>query len=115
MIEWDKDLRTRGKAQKKEKKIRKLVEKRKLRSIGYYCLAFPSNKENILDIYNMGEFLFDHYRKDHSENVHVIGLADSRDEAAELARDIIDEVYRNSGTFNVERYFTDARDRLTDS
>ncbi|MCR5830353.1 MAG: hypothetical protein K6F93_08430 [Lachnospiraceae bacterium] len=105
MIEWDNNLRLRGKARKKEKKIKKLVEKRKLRSVGYYALAFPSNKENILDIYNMGEFLFAHYRKDHTDNVHVIGIADNREEATELARDIIDEVYRESGTFDVERYF----------
>jgi len=115
MIEWDKNLRTRGRARKKEKKIKKLVEKRKFRSIRYYCLAFPSNKENVLDIYNMGEFLFDHYRKDHTSNVHVIGLADNRDEAAELAREIIDEVYRKSGSFDIERYFTDAGDHLTNS
>ncbi|MCR5431195.1 MAG: hypothetical protein K6E95_01415 [Lachnospiraceae bacterium] len=114
MIEWDKDLRARGKAKRKEKKIRKLVEKRRLRSVNYYCLAFPSNKDNILDIYNMGEFLFAHYRKDYTSNIHIIGLADNRDEAAELARDIIDEVYRKSGTFDVERYFRDARNHPAD-
>jgi len=115
LIEWDKNLRARGNARKKEKKIKKLVEKRKLRSIGYYCLAFPSNKQNILDIYNMGEFLFAHYRKDHTDNVHVIGLADNRDEAAELAKEIIDEVYRKSGSFDVERYYRDARNHPADS
>ena len=113
MIVFHDKLRCMGKAKKKERKIRKLVEKRKLRSLKYYCIAFPSNKENILDIYNMGEFLFAHYRKATSEDVHIIGLADSRDDAAELVREIIDEVYRESGTFDVERYFTDAGDHLT--
>lgn len=114
MVEWDKNLKTRGKAGKKEKKIKRLVEKKKLRSLRYYCVAFPSNKENILDIYNMGEFLFSHYRKDTSSNIHVIGLADSRDEAAELAKEIIDEVYRSSGSFDVERYFRNYGDRIAD-
>ncbi len=115
MITFHEKLRCIGKAKKKEHKIRKLVEKRKLRSLKYYCVAFPSNKENILDIYNMGEFLFEHYRKDTSEDVHIIGLADSREDAAELVREIIDTVYRETGTFNVERYYTDARDHLTNS
>ena len=60
-------------------------------------------------------FIGDYEKVKELDDVHIIGLADSREDAAELVREIIDTVYRETGTFNVERYYTDARDHLTNS
>lgn len=107
MLIWDKNLRCTQKLKGKCDKIKKRAEKKRLLSVKTYCIALPSNSDNVLDIYNMGDFLFDHYRKDETK-IHIIGIAESNDAAVEMVRDIIDEVYKETGTFDVERYFLNA-------
>lgn len=38
------------------------------------------------------------------DEIYVVGIAKGRDEAYELVRDIVDEVYKNTGGFNISRY-----------
>jgi len=94
-----------GKKERKVKKIKKLVDRKSKRLLGYSCITLPTNKENILDVLNMGELLFKHYNSPEAQDIYILGLAKGRDDALELVRDIIDEVYKNTGTFDIERYF----------
>lgn len=106
MICWNKKMRFSAQARKNAAKIMKRVSKRSLKAVTSYCIALPSNKENLLDIMNTGELLFSHYR-DSEDPLVVIGLAESRESAIELSRSIIEEVYRETGGLDLEAYFGD--------
>ena len=43
-------------------------------------------------------------KKENRENLYVLGIADGKDEALEVVRTIIDEVYTNTGSFNISGY-----------
>lgn len=114
MIVFDENLRCTQKLSGKVDKIRKQVSRRKLLAAKVYCVAFPSNGDNILDIYNTRDFLFKYYRKGDAV-VHIIGIAESEDAAQEMVREIIDEVYSKTGNFDVERYFLNASSNTADT
>ena len=42
--------------------------------------------------------------KNVNEEIYVVGLAKGRDEALNLVRDIIDEVYNATGGFDIREY-----------
>ncbi len=104
MISWSENLRTTDKLRNKTEKIKLRVEKKKLTGIGTFCICFAQNTDNLFDIYNMGELMFSHYRNS-SNRIHIIGIAESRDKAKELAAALIDEVFKNTGGFDVRNYF----------
>ena len=54
----------------------------------------------------MAELLFKHY-EECEEEIHIIGLAESREAAIGLAADIIAEVYEKTDGFDVKRYFNE--------
>lgn len=91
-------------ARKNKYKVLGHVIKKRL-SFDTYLITLPSNTSNILDIYSSNILLQSHYKKKYiTENVYVIGIAEGKKEALELVRDIIDEVYSNTGGFNISRY-----------
>jgi len=68
-----------------------------------YVIVLSSNRKNLLDILPAYELLWDYYR--HKEML-VVGLAHGYDEALEVVRLIIHDIYSNTGGFDVEKYFT---------
>lgn len=82
-------------------KIKQKLEQEKI-SVGIYCIALPSNDKNILDIININELLFKHYKK---SKIYILGLAFGRDSAINLVQDIIMEVYKNTGNFDMKHVF----------
>ncbi|MBR4726046.1 MAG: hypothetical protein K6G45_12130 [Lachnospiraceae bacterium] len=106
MITWDDHIRFTPKTKKKFGRIKRRLRRHKLTSVLSYCIAFPTNPENKLDIYNMGELLFKRY-EEYDDEIHIIGLAESRDAAIELAADIISEVYERTDSFDIQKYFKD--------
>ena len=44
------------------------------------------------------------YMGDEARNIYVVGMAKGRMEALGLVRDIIDEVYHNTGGFDISGY-----------
>ena len=80
MITWDDHIRFTPKTKKKFGRIKRRLRRHKLTSVLSYCIAFPTNPENKLDIYNMGELLFKRY-EEYDDEIHIIGLAESRDAA----------------------------------
>lgn len=71
---------------------------------GDYLVALPANPVNLLDI--MPVKTARHY-----EAVRVIGIAKDKQEAIGIAASIVDEVYRNTGGFDVKRYLKEKEEK----
>ena len=63
----------------------------------------PSDTDNLLDIIPAA-MLLQPYLKKHKSEIYVVGLADGKDEAFMVVRDIIDDVYSNTGAFDIRGY-----------
>ena len=88
-------------ARKAKYKVLGHVVKKKF-SFDTYLITLPSNTSNILDIYSANVLLQPHFKKKCiQDEIYVVGIAKGRDEAYELVRD---EVYKNTGGFNISRY-----------
>lgn len=68
-----------------------------------YCITLPVFQDGILEIYEYDELRQPLY-EELEHPVIVIGIAGSQTEAEELVRLIVDEVYQNTGGFDVEAY-----------
>lgn len=73
-------------------------------TIDIYVISFASNEENLLDIIPSWELLQRGYPK---RKIFVVGLAKGYEEALEVASSIIEEVYRQTGGFDVRKYLLD--------
>lgn len=69
--------------------------------LNIYVITLASNECNLLDIIPAQELLQKGYPK---KEMHVVGLAKGYDEAVEIAVSIVDEVYHNTGAFDVRSY-----------
>lgn len=77
--------------------------KRRAGMLGVYLITLASNKENLLDIFDSSLLLQPHYKK---EDIFIVGIACGYDEAVEVATQIIDELYNETGDFNIRQYLT---------
>lgn len=68
-----------------------------------YCITLPVFQDGILEIYEYEELLKAPYES-LEYPVIVIGITSSYEHAEELTRLIVDEVYQNTGAFDVEDY-----------
>ena len=68
-----------------------------------FCISFASNKDNLFDIMDANQLLFPYYK---DKEIKIIGLAKGRGEAIEIVHDMIMEVYKERGDFDVRSYFT---------
>lgn len=66
-----------------------------------YLITLPSNGNNLLDIYPSYVLLQKVYR---SKELFVVGLACGYDEALEVTRRVVDDVYQNTGGFDVKGF-----------
>ncbi len=81
--------------------LRKMKRGKKVANV--YCITLPVFRDGILEIYEYEELCQPMYEKlEHP--VFVIGITKSQEEAKELVRLIVDEVYQNTGDFDVEGY-----------
>ncbi len=105
MITWDDNLWCSEELKGKAARIRRRLRWRKATAAATWCITLAVNKENLFDIYNMGELLFRYYR-DSDDDIHIVGLADSREAACELAASMIEKVYDQTGRLDVRGYFS---------
>lgn len=98
-MEWYRNLYLGENAEKKKYRLYRRINKRRLWNA--YAVTLPSNDENVLDIYHFMELRQKAYKK---RKIFIIGLACGREEALELAKNIIWEVWQNTGTFKVGDY-----------
>lgn len=66
-----------------------------------YLIVLPQSEHSVLEMIPSTALLQEAYPR---ENLRVIGMGASRGEALELIRQIIDEVYRQQGDFDVAAF-----------
>lgn len=103
MIKWYHKLYMDNSISMKVDKIKKSIEHNK-KAIGVYCIALASNENNLFDIINVNELLFDYYKR---QDINIIGLARGRESAKRLVVRIIEDVYRETGDFKAREYFSE--------
>lgn len=74
--------------------------------LNIYVIALASNEKNLLDIIPSRELLQKGYPQ---KNLSIVGLAKGYDEAINVAVSIVDEVYRQTGTFALRAYLSQKR------
>jgi len=102
MIRWTSRLYVGDKIKNKKDKAIASINKKEA-TFNVYCIAFASQPSNLFDIMDANELLFPHYR---NSEVCIVGLAKGKDEAIELVRDMLMEVYNKTGDFKVRSFFT---------
>lgn len=100
-MRWAKELYLSERtAKKKDKIIRKA--NRGVGMISIYFISLASNEENLFDIFHaayLKQAAF--YRQD----PFVVGIASDYDEALEMTRQMVEDIYRETGDFRVREYF----------
>ncbi len=102
MIEWYPDLYMDSVVAKEPEMYKDMTEDGKVHMLPVYCISIASNRNNLLDIISSNELRYSYYKRN---TMYVIGLAASYKEALVLVTDIIMNVYRDTGGFNVRDYY----------
>lgn len=87
---------------KEPERYKQLVEDDKICIPTIYCITLASNRDNLLDIMSCNELLFAHYKR---SALSVVGLAASYRNAVSLVIDIVQDVYKATGTYDVRSFF----------
>lgn len=101
MIQWTSRVYVGEGLRKKKDKVIASINKRRI-THDIYCIAFASQPDNLFDIMNANELLWPHYQK---MDIRILGLAKGKDEALNLVKDMLMEIYNNTGAFGVREYF----------
>lgn len=102
MITWaDKLYLSSDVKPRKKSKIIKAMESGQL-TFEVYCITYASNPNDLFDIINANELLFPYYSR---KEIKILGFATSKEDAKLLVKDMIEEIYRESGGFKVREYF----------
>lgn len=75
--------------------------------VDIYVIAIASNPQNLLDIIPARELMQKGYPK---KDLYIVGLAKGMEEAHEVVKQIIDEVYQTTGGFEVIPYLQAKKD-----
>jgi hypothetical protein len=93
-------------AENSEKVKRKIL--RGALQVQIYVITLPSNQQNLLDIIPVREIQQKYYPK---RDLYVIGLAKGREEAEQVATELLSEVYFKTGGFDLQAYLKIGYDR----
>ena len=101
-MEWYQELYTGDSIQGKTDRIKwKIIHN--AGQLGIYVIALASNPENLFDIIPSWELMQKHYPK---RQIVIIGLAKGWEEAVEVVKQIITEIYERTGGFDVHNYLS---------
>ena len=98
-MNWHPNLYVGEEAAKHKKKLMRKLEKDSI-PFGVYVITLAANGKDLLDV--IPGFMF--MREDIRER-EVIGLAVTKEEALEVCEQIIMDVYRKTGGFEVRSFF----------
>lgn len=99
MLKWQRNFYI-GEGVKEPRKIRRKIEDGKFVP-GIYLLTLSDNPANVMEIIPASMLMQRSYA---GICPPVIGMAKGKDEALELVRSIIEEVYGATGSFSVSEY-----------
>lgn len=71
---------------------------------GAFVVTFPLFDDGLLEIYDVNEFRQEYYKR-RSDDIHIVGISQTRKGAFYLVRDIMDDVYAKTGTCDCVNYF----------
>lgn len=100
MIKWYKSLYLGESIKDKSRQLKFYITYGKKKK-GAYCIALACNGSDLLEIYRSEELSKKIYKE---QELMVIGLAGGREEAFEVVRTIVDEVYHATGGFDIPGY-----------
>ena len=103
MITWYHELYMDDHIIKKADEIKAAIETNKP-TLGIYCIALASNENNLFDIMNVNELMFQHYRRN---KIYILGLARGKESAKRLVVRMIEDVYRETKDFQAREYFAE--------
>lgn len=89
-----------------EKTVTRLVKRIKKQKpcSGVYVVTLPLFEDGLLEVYDTNEFLQPYYKKREAD-IYIVGISLTKKGAFFLVRDIIDDVYRLTGSFDCNAYF----------
>ncbi len=102
-INWYDHLYAGEKAKKKRYRIIQGIRKSKP-GVGIFVITPATNGNNILDIYPAAMLLLPLYRE---EEFLILGIASSYWEALEVAGNIVSDMYRKTGGFDLPAFIED--------
>ncbi len=103
-MRWYKKLYVGDNAKNSKFKIMRKIKTRSLQ-VDTYLITLATNPENLLDIISTNLLLQPYYKKRYvRDKICVVGMAKGYDEALEVTRCIIDDVYNSTGGFDIKRY-----------
>ncbi len=98
-MKWYSNLYLGEEAGKKKTKLINQLEKHSI-SFGVYVITPASNGKDLLDV--LPAFML--YKEQNRER-KILGLAVTKEEALEVAANIIQDVFQKTGTYDVRGYF----------
>jgi hypothetical protein len=106
-MKWYKDLYVGESIAEKSEKVKRKILRGALQ-VHIYVITLPSNQQNLLDIIPVREIQQKYYPK---KDLYVIGLAKGREEAEQVAANLLSEVYFKTGGFDLLTYLKIAQDQ----
>ena len=100
MLKWYKNFYV-GEGLKNPDIIKKKIEDGKL-TFGIYLITLSDNPDNLLEIIPAAMLLQKTFYELCPE---IIGMARGKDDAIDMVTDIVMEIYRATGAFQVKEYF----------
>ena len=100
-MQWAENLYlTETTAKKKDRIIRKA--NRGIGMFRIYFVTLASNEENLFDIFHAAHLKQPAF---YQQNPFVVGIASGYEEAVELVEKMVEDIYRETGAFQVREYF----------
>ena len=100
-MRWAVNLYTTEKTKKMLPRIMLKLKKGKLQP-GIWILTIASNEQNLLDLFHSIHYMQPIFKK---TNPDIVGVAESEDVAKALLIQITEDLYRETGGFDVRTYF----------
>lgn len=100
-MRWYKHLYVGEKAKKKRFSMIQRIRQNKFQP-GVHVLTPASNGQNLLDIYPAAVLLQDYYKN--KDELLILGIGADYYDALEVARRIVDDIYRETGGFSLKEF-----------
>lgn len=100
-MRWALNLYTTQKTKKCLPIIMNRLQRRRLQP-GLWLITLSSNKENLLDIFQSIYYMQPMFEK---LNPDIVGIAENEDAARALVIKILEDTYKQLGSFDVQTYF----------
>lgn len=102
MLSFRKDPFVGESVKEKYHKIRARIQDGKRVKKGITLIVYAINGKDLFDLLPAKEMKFPLRKK---QDIYVLGIAGSREEAIELVQEMVMEVYGKTGGFDVREYF----------